>query len=363
MRIRALLREGWFAALSARVPSLLTALVVAAMCVTALVTVGRSASAVASVADEMEQAGARRLTVTDIGTVPFLTPQAVSQVRGLNTVQKVVTLGSATDVRNGPIGAGGEVIALRQIIGPASDAVTLVRGRQPRTGEALISCSAMAKVGFEVPVGTLADANGVGVPVVGCFRAQPPFDDLASAAVVVADRSTAAVELRIVIDKVTSAEATTSAVLAVVSPSDPKSMQVDSPVGLARTAASLNAKMTSYGQSMLAGIMLVGAFFVAAVVLSDVLIHQRDLGRRRTLGITRGDLVQLVVLKTLIPAVIGALLGAVGGWAFVAWRGARVPLDFTSAVPVLVLVAAGLAAIPPALYAVHKDPVDVMRTP
>ena len=34
-----------------------------------------------------------------------------------------------------------------------------------------------------------------------------------------------------------------------------------------------------------------GAFFVSIVVLADVLIRRRDLGRRRTLGIGRGDLI------------------------------------------------------------------------
>ena len=100
----------------------------------------------------------------------------------------------------------------------------------------------------------------------------------------------------------------------------------------------------------------------AIVVLADVLIRRRDLGRRRTLGIGRADLVLLVAVRTAAPAVLGAVVGAGTGYAVVVGQGGALGLDFVAGVAVLAALTAVVASLLPAAFAAFRDPVRVMRT-
>jgi putative ABC transport system permease protein len=99
------------------------------------------------------------------------------------------------------------------------------------------------------------------------------------------------------------------------------------------------------------------------VVLADVLVRSKDLGRRRALGATRGTIISLVTLRTLGPALLGAALGTGLGIYLTHRLDATPPWQFTTGTATLALLAALAAAIPPALYAATRDPVRVLRTP
>lgn len=118
-----------------------------------------------------------------------------------------------------------------------------------------------------------------------------------------------------------------------------------------------------YGRGLLLLTLGAGAVLVAVVVLAEVLLRRRDLGRRRALGASQWGLVGLVVARTVVAAVPGALLGAVGGAVIAAIWAQPPPLEFTCAVTVLTGLVSGIAAIPPAFLAAVRDPVGVLRTP
>jgi len=122
--------------------------------------------------------------------------------------------------------------------------------------------------------------------------------------------------------------------------------------------------MSGNGRSLLLLILGVGGFFVAAVTLADVLIRRRDLGRRRTLGITRTDLTALVSGRALVTALIGAVVGCTAAVVTnLVAVGIATPAGFAVAVGVLATLTAGLSSLLPAFYATRLDPVNVMRTP
>ena len=87
------------------------------------------------------------------------------------------------------------------------------------------------------------------------------------------------------------------------------------------------------------------------------------MGRRRTLGLTRTDLIALVTARTAVTGAIGAAVGCSSAWAMNQATGFTTPVDFTVAVGVLATAVALVSALPPAGYASHLDPVNVMRTP
>ena len=364
MRLRALLREAWATAWAAKVSSILTVVVVMAMCLAALVTVGRSAAAAFDVADRMEQEGARRLSVVDTRDGGFVNARTLAVVRHVSSVESADALGAPFDAVNGLIGPGGTRLPVWPVLGEVDHVGEIVRGRAPRPGEAAVSASQLRTWGLAEPVGYLTTVDGMTqYPIVGAYRARPPFEDLAAGGLVVALPGAEGRELRVVIDDVASARSTVRSILSILAPTDVQGVQVDSPAALAETARDLNAQMSGFGRTLLLLILGAGGFFVAAVVLADVLIRRRDLGRRRTLGVSRADLIALVTLRTLITALLGAALGCAGGWIINQVSGHPTPVDFTLAIGVLAGLVAAIAALPPAAYASRLDPVDVMRTP
>nr|MCW1079641.1 hypothetical protein [Streptococcus anginosus] len=83
--------------------------------------------------------------------------------------------------------------------------------------------------------------------------------------------------------------------LAAIGDFDPAKLIIRSSVSQAKQGVAVTGQVAGMGRALLILILGVGALFIAAVVLADVLIRRRDLGRRRTLGITRGGLVALVI--------------------------------------------------------------------
>lgn len=364
MRLRALLREAMHSMWSAKVPTALIVMVVAAMCFASLVTVGKSAAAAVSVAQRMEQAGARRLTIIDGRTSGFINARTLRSVQHLNTVDNANALAEPVDVVNGHIGRGAPPVSLWPVIGELSNTVSITRGRLPRAGEAIVSTKQLATLGLTEPVGYLTTLDGLRhYSVVGAFTPRPPFDDLSDGAVTPASPHDSGRELRATISTITATQPTVTAIIGILNPTEIKGVEVDSPTQLADTARELDAQLRGYGRSLLLLILAVGGFFVAAVVLADVLISRKDLGRRRTLGASRADLAALVTLRAALTAALGAAVGCAFSWGFNLGTGSFAPLNFTIAIGILASLTASIAAFLPAAYAARRDPVAVMRTP
>lgn len=363
MTLRQLLRESAAMAWASKVSTILICVVVGAMCVAAIATVGQSAAAAATVAAQLEAAGARHLSVLDTKREGFVNERTLGVVTQLSSVTSVTGLGAPADVVNGAVGRGGVRVPLWPVLTNVEAVGTIVQGRAPQAGEAVVTRDAMAKLGMTVPAGFVTTMDGLSrYPVVGLVEPGPTFADV-HGGILVYDPSTLGRELRAGIVSVDSAPATVSAILGILRPDDPLGVQVDSPTSLAETAQQLNAQMRSFGRTLLVLIMVIGGFFVTSVVFSDVLIRRRDIGRRRTLGATRSDLIGLVVGRVSLAALAGAGVGCLAGWLANALQGQQTPPAFVAAIGVLAVLVAAITAVPPALFAVTRDPVRVMRTP
>lgn len=363
MRLRALLREALAAGWASKVPTALVAVVVAAMCFVALSTVGKAAANEDQIRQRLETAGARQLSVTDTGEDGFINPRTLGVISDLSSVDLVAGIGTPHDGTNGSIGAGGARVAVFPIAGDFSQVGRLVRGRWPQPGEALVTAEAQRRLHLAEPVGFVQAADKTSYPVVGAIEVVSPFEDMAQSIVVNAADVQQIRQVRVVISSIQEVSAAQKAILSILAPADPRHVSVESPAGLADIAQELGGQLAGFGRSLLLLILGVGAFFVATVVLSDVLVRRRDLGRRRTLGATRADLTSIVVLRTIGPAIAGAAVGCSLALVLNARSGYPTPIEFAAAVAVLAALTAALAALPPAIYASRRDPVNVMRTP
>lgn len=364
MKLKMLVREALTAARASPVPSALVLLVVAAMCFAAVATVGRQAAAEAALAQSLAGPAARTLTVTDTSGSGILRGSHVHVLDKLDHAGTVIGRERPVDAVNGTLGPGSPLIAVVGLHGNIGQAIDLTHGRLPGPGEVILAQPAAEELRLEEPAGYLQTTDGTQWAIVGAFQARAPFEDLANVAITRPGtaRSTSVLQVSVVADQIQNTRLVQDASLAIID-ADPRQVQVSTAAALNATNKTVTGQLTALGRSTLLLILGVGSFFVAVVVLADVLVRRRDLGRRRTLGITRADLVTLVALRTLAPAAIGATLGAGAGHLTVAQGAGPAPLEFTIAVAVLATLTAALACLPPATYAAGRDPVEVMRTP
>lgn len=358
------LREALSAVRAQKVPSAMVALLAAVMCLAALLTVGRSVAAEREVAARLDSAGSRVLVVRDAKSAGVLPSALVPLTSGLSNVERAVGLSSPYDVVNGVIGAGGTKVAAWSLVGRLDAVVDVTGGRAPRPGEALVSDTARAKLGLVDGIGWVTSATAE-VPVVGTYRVRAPFGDLVDGVLVVSDAATTptVASLHVVAHSSGEARTVTQLVLGLVRAPSQDAITVESPVSLAQIQQQVGSDVGAFSRALLFGVLGAGAVLIAIVVWADVLIRRKDVGRRRALGATRGLIVALVVLRTAIPAITGALVGAGVGYWLTTRLNVAPGAGFTTATAVLASLTAALSAIAPAVFASRRDPVAVLRTP
>lgn len=367
MTLRSLLREALATTWANKVPSALVCLIVAAMCMMTISTVGRTAAAEAQVADRINSAGARELVLSDKKNAGLINSAVINLAAGLSVTDRAVGLQSPLDVHNSYIGSGSTPVPAWPVIGDLAGVVTLDSGRMPGAGEALVASDMLEKLGLEVPVGSVSSINSkisLDYPVVGSFTPREPFETLSQGLVIKAPDTHTATNLHVVLTSSEQAAIAQSAVIGLLGPiDDPQSISIQSPLALAQLHDEVVGDLGSFGRSLLYGSLIIGALLVGIVVFADILVRRKDLGRRRALGATRSTIIRLMVLRTLFPAIVGAFTGTVGGMLVANQSGALPPISFCIGIMILALIAAGASALAPATYAAHSDPVKVLRTP
>jgi len=347
---------------ASRVPAALIALVTGLGCAGIALTTGATAAAGADLGMRLEAAGSRVLTIVDVSGEGYLSSTAREQISTFGAVERAVGLSLPADVHNPRLGPGSSSVPSWVVSGSLADMVEMTDGRWAQPGEAMVSVDAREALGLADGFGAVSDGS-VHSPVVGTFRVRQPFERY-SAGVVVAEASAGHMRsLHVVTGRARDSQVVQSAALDVVG-APPGAIQVESPVDLAALQQAVIEDFEGYGRQMLAGLLAATAFLVSVVVAADVMLHRRDLGRRRVLGASRGFVVGLVVSSAVLPASAGAVVAVVATNAWVVSAGGRVvPWSFSFAIALTCVLTCAAAAVLPAWYAAVRDPLRVLRTP
>ncbi|MDX1658513.1 MAG: FtsX-like permease family protein [Nitriliruptorales bacterium] len=159
-------------------------------------------------------------------------------------------------------------------------------------------------------------------------------------------------------------DAIARAAMGLLSPADPNSVVVQTSPELNHMRDAIRAGLGQSARQLLALVLLSGLILVALTVFANVTARRKDFGRRRALGASRSEIVLLVAGRTVVVAVMGAVVGASVGSAIVwIWTSAPPPPGFSIAVAFLSSLAAALGAVGPAAVAAFRDPVKVLRMP
>lgn len=361
MRLGHLILLSWRTAVTRRVASALITIVVAATCVLTLLTVGRSAAQMTALADSLNEPRSRLLTLRSQGEADFITPAAVTQVRGLSQVQVGVGLSFPVDVRNGRL-PGVAAVPLWRVTHEL-DVARIVSGRAPNEGEAIIAEDAAVGQSIDLPVGYVEDAAGGQYPIVGIFAPLPGFEFLSAGLVTPAQDGDLLSSLSLLVERVDLTAPTLATVVSILGSPSPDKLAIQNPPGLGVAGELLRRSLGSYHYTALLISLAAGGVFTIAVVVSDVLANRRDLGRRRALGMTRADLVLFTVLRTVWPAAVGGVLAAAATSGYFLYTGAPLVWQQTLALLITLLTSTVGSALLPAIWASRIDPVKVLRSP
>lgn len=348
------------------VTTIVTMLLTAAVSGVILTTTGQTVQAEQQVLARIDDAGTRSIIISDTEGRAGLTPDSVVRVAALSGVEWVIGLGPAIDGRNARLGRTGQPVAVRFLYGDLPDLVTTDPwDRTP--GTALAGSDATTTLGLPLPAGGLILTDTTQQAIVGSFTATDPLTSLNRSILAAPDASTEQRVVRslyILTVRPDDVSAITSAALSVLGATDMGSISIQTSEALADVRAAVAGELGSYGRQLVTLVLGAGLVLVGLNIYGAVTTRRRDFGRRRALGATRPTIVGLVSLQVLASAAIGAALGAAAATALVLrWTNQPPDWPFTTAIVVLTTLAAGLAAVPPAVVAAYRDPLTVLRVP
>lgn len=355
---RALTREAIVSALNQRLQTMITALVVAAMCVAVLITAGATAATRQGVLSVIDQAGTRAITVTAT-TDAGLSTDILDQLRAITGIQAVAAFGPAVDATNAT--APRTPVAIRTLLTDPTDL-----GIPSTHEQAWASAEAMLALGMPDNTGTLRTGRGAELVVAGRF--QPP-EQLAGLEplVVVPAKPTGPQPIAVLIITTASAaavEPVAELTRSLIANLSPDKVKIATSQQLAQLRSVVEADLE--GRSRDQVLMIIGAagVLVAAVGSVVAMLRRKDYGRRRALGASQTLIVSLVLIQTATIALVSALFSTVVCVSALASQGVPLPdWAFITAVPALAVTTAIVGGVAPAVIAARRDPLKELRVP
>jgi putative ABC transport system permease protein len=151
-------------------------------------------------------------------------------------------------------------------------------------------------------------------------------------------------------------------------PEAPNEVNVSQPSSALTARAAAQSALNSLFLGLGAVSLLVGAVGVGNIMLIGVLERRSEIGLRRSLGATRGQIrlqfLSEAIVLALLGGVIGVLAGAVATGVYAAVK------DWTVVIPTLAwagglgaaIAIGALAGLLPALRAARLSPTEALRT-
>lgn len=361
-----LLRAAGRACLSSVSMTLLIAAMTAGVVIVTLATAGRTVAGEQAVLATIDDEAVTTIDIIDDQGNAGLYATYLQDIQGLSTVTWAVGLGEIDDVR--PLGLpGADAVASRLLLGSSpslrirSDLRTVSR-EIATTPVAVAGIRAQQQLGLTEPAGAVATFGGVQTPIVGSLTATDPLQELNNQVLIVdPDFDGPLRRLILQVDSPAHVDQTARAV-AQLSPSP--NIRVVVADDLVRIRAAVQGELGGAGRGAVLQTMAAMLILTTLVLYASLHARRKDFGRRRALGATRAQLVGIVLGHVALAALPGAIIGAGIGSVVIYWlTGSLVGIAYPTAVAILALLTAVLAATPPAFIAAQRDPVSALRVP
>lgn len=366
-RQRELVRDVFAGARSQIVATLTLMLVLATVCFAILVTTGQAAANEARIVEQIDSAGTRLIALSDSGGESGILPHAPAVLESLSDADWALGLGTAVDVTNPALPA--QRAAARIMIGDLPPDLTLVQGRHPRAGEAVVGSGALGPLNLRPGLGNIQydnDPASQPIAVVGVFDATGPLAHLAETALISAEPENLETlrYVYVMAHDITVVDRLEQVVTSSTPALNPAALTVETPQGAIALRDVIAGRLGAASRQLMAVVMGVGAAIIAVTMVSATSARRRDFGRRRALGASRSVLVATMLGQAAIGALSGIVIGVAAGLGVLAATTGSLPTwQFTAGVAGLTLLLALVTSAPIATFAAHRDPLRILRVP
>lgn len=364
-RFGALSREAVASAWSQPVASIVTVLMVAGMIVAVMLTTGRTVGAEQEVLESIDSAGTRSIVVR-AETGAGLTADVLDRIAGVEGIEWSAAFSSAIDATNTAVPDGTRT-PVRLIYGTDLERLGIPAHSPIPGGLAYASTEALEQLGLPDSAGSITTTDGTTYGISGKIDT-PDFVTAFEPLVVVPQPEalgTEPVNVLIVIalrpDLVAPVAAAVRSVLAV---DDPTKVTVQTSEALAQLRGLIEGQLGSFARGLVLVMLALTGTLVAVILYGLVMMRRKDFGRRRALGATRAVIISLLLIQTALLALTGVVFGsAIAAIILLASSDPLPGLDFFSAVGILAVTTALLAALAPAIAASRREPIKELRVP
>ena len=357
--------------------------------VAAIVAVlGLSASSESGLLTEINQLGTNLLTVTNgesiFGTpaeLPLVAPAMIGRIGPVSDVQDTGTVN--VNVFRSPviptIDTNALSVAATSLGLPAAVETSMAQGRFLNTATAteptcVLGAAAAQRLGIDrVFSGERVWLNNMWFYVVGILNAAPLTPEIDSEVLVgysAAERYLGfdghPTEIYVKVEPTSETTSVDSVLAATADPESPNEVDVSQPSAALVAEADAQAALNGLFLGLGAVALLVGAVGVANIMVISVLERRSEIGLRRALGATKGNIRTQFLFEAIVLSLLGGAFGiALGVVATVAYASTKhwgvviPPLAWGGGIVASILIGA-IAGLWPALRAARQSPTEAL---
>lgn len=359
------LREVRGSALSQRVTSAMTLLVVLGATAAVLVTAGRAAGTEAAVLADIDAAGTRTLTIeTTILNGDFSAQLIGRLARHRDVIEEVTGLGPVEDVTASAY-PGGRV-AMRSVYGSLSGSAVEPLTPVAGTPQVLATQDAIDVLGLRAGRGSVSDTTQKEAIITGRLTLPEHLAWMGPSVVVPGDLTSRDPLTTIVVVAREPADLPliTALVLDAVGDVGIENLTIETSQQLADLRTVIGGELSRQSRTLVLSIIAASGLAIMLNIWGVALMRRKDLGRRRALGATRTMIVSLLTAQVGLLAALGALGGLAIGTGFLYASGNPLPSTIYLAAVVATFTATAVAvAALPACWAANRDPLQELRVP
>jgi putative ABC transport system permease protein len=360
--------------------------------VAAIVAVlGLAASSSAALLDEIQQLGTNLLTVTNGQTftgenaeLPSAAPGMIARLPGVTSIQDTGTV-SGVDVYKSPYIPAGETNALSMDAAtlhlPAAAGTSLAQGRYlnaatEREPVAVLGAAAAQRLGIDrIRPGLRIWAGGQWLYVTGILNRDTYAPEIDSAVLVGFPAAEKYLHFdghpsKIYVRTTPDDQAVTNRVDSLLgyqaNPENPNQVDVSQPSAALTAQADAKGAYNTLFLGLGAVALLVGAIGVANIMVISVLERRSEIGLRRALGATRGQVRTQFLAEAILLSLAGGATGVLAGAAATASyaRGHHellvIPAQAWAGGLAAAVVIGALAGLLPAIRAARLSPTQAL---
>jgi putative ABC transport system permease protein len=372
-----------------RVRAALSALGIAIGVAAIVAVLGLSSSSQAGLLAEIDRLGTNLLTVTNgqtfFGQTAELPLAAPAMIRRIGPVQQVQYTGSTSvnvyrsplipSVNTNALSVQAASLGLPQTVGAAIAAGTYLNAATAQEPVAVLGAAAAQRLGIDhlYPRERIW-LGGMWFYLAGILDSAPLAPEIDASVLVGFPAAKRYLEFdghptEIYIRSVTSQiPAVQSVLAATANPEAPNEVNVSQPSAALTARAEAQGALNSLFLGLGAISLLVGAVGVANIMLIGVLERRSEIGLRRSLGATKGQIRTQFLAEAILLALIGGAAGVTAGAISTAvyahlkhWSTVVPTTAWAGGLGAAVLIGA-VAGLLPAIRAARLSPTDALRT-